>query len=151
VGVNSIRIDFDVLVNSLSLDFGNDDNALIPPDIDKALLTVFKNGVEAGKVFVIVNGNNIIDQTISFSGADFNSALFAYTDPNKINILSLTEVIDNVSFVESATLDSDNDGNVIPADLDGDGDVGQDDLGIVVGCIRTAPSLMLRLHRMEMA
>lgn len=97
---SELIIDFDVLVDSLSLSFGNDDPGFSHPG-DLAFLTLFNGIVQVGQTSVVLNRNDIMDQTISFSGPTFNQARFAYTDPSGVPI-NLTEIVDNVQFNEAS-------------------------------------------------
>jgi hypothetical protein len=56
-------MNFSVLVNSLSLDFGNDDPGWSNAG-DKAVLTLFNGATQVGQVSVVMNRNDIMDQTI---------------------------------------------------------------------------------------
>lgn len=105
------------------------------PGVDLAVLRGFFGGVQVGQSLVVVNGNNILDQTILLDGVVMDRATFEYAkaDSELTNIKSLTEVIDNVEFVcLDPSADSDGDGvndgvDVFPnnpaewLDTDGDG------------------------------
>jgi len=85
-------MDFAVPVNSLSLFFGNDD----PIDTaagDAAILRVFFDGSLVGETVLLVNGNDIADQQITFSGPVFNSATFHFSHE-----FFLSEAVDNIEF-----------------------------------------------------
>jgi PEP-CTERM motif len=85
-------MDFAVPVNSLSLFFGNDD----PIDTaagDAAILRVFFDGSLVGETVLLVNGNDIADQQITFSGPAFNSATFHFSHE-----FFLSEAVDNIEF-----------------------------------------------------
>jgi hypothetical protein len=86
-------MDFSVLINSLSLDFGNDDPALTAPG-DTAILTAYLDGVEVGQTVVLLNRNTAMDQTISFAGTAFNSASLDYYVTGD----GLTKIVDNINF-----------------------------------------------------
>lgn len=95
-------MDFAVLVNSLSLDFGNDDPGWSAPG-DQAVLTAFLGGVQVGQTSVVMNRDDIMNQSISIAGVDFDQATFYYAvDPG----LGLIEIVDNIQFEP---------GGVIPA------------------------------------
>lgn len=91
-----VRMDFDGSYSSLAIDFGNDDPGFIPAD-GLALLRVFMNDVLVGESALTVNHDDIMNQTVSFSGAAFNSATFFFTDVSK-NPVNLIEVVDNINF-----------------------------------------------------
>jgi hypothetical protein len=87
-------MDFADAVSSLSLDFGNDD-----PDYseagDQAVLTAYLSGAQVGQVFVEMNRDDIMNQTISISGVTFDSATFYY---DVYPSLGLIEIVDNIEF-----------------------------------------------------
>ncbi len=91
-----LRIDFDFLVNALSIAFGNDD-PLYAIAGDRALLTLFNGATQVGSAFTIMNRDDIINQTVSFSGIAFNRALFGYTNSAGAPII-LTEIVDNIEY-----------------------------------------------------
>ncbi len=87
-------MDFTTLVNSLSLDFGNDDPYYSEPG-DQAVLTVYLNGAQVGQISVEMDRNDNMNQTVLISGVTFDSATFYYdVDPS----IGLTEVVDNIEF-----------------------------------------------------
>lgn len=93
---SALILDFSVNVNSLSLLFGNDDPRVVQPG-DLAVLTAFVGATQVGQTTVVLNGNDLADQTIALSGFDFNRATFRYerTVGNPINLI---EAVDNVTF-----------------------------------------------------
>lgn len=70
---SSLLIDFSAIVNSLSIDFGNDDPNLTQPG-DTAILSVYLGTIFVGQSVVELNRNLAMDQTISFNGAAFDNA-----------------------------------------------------------------------------
>jgi len=98
-------MDFSVNVNSLNLLFGNDDPGFSQAG-DLAVLTAFSGGTQVGQATVVLNRNDIADQTIALSGFDFNRATFRYerTVGTPINLI---EIVDDVTFNASPA-------NVIP-------------------------------------
>lgn len=91
---NSLLVmDFSTLIDSLSLDFGNDDPALSEPG-DEVILTAYLDGRLVDSTFVEMNRNTAMDQTITFSGAVFNSATIEYY----VSSTGLTKVVDNIVF-----------------------------------------------------
>ncbi len=90
-------MDFTTLVESLSLDFGNDDPGFSNAG-DNAVLTLFNGATQVGQVSVEMNRNDLMDQTISFSGAQFDRAEFLYD----VTTNGLIEIVDNIQF-ETAT------------------------------------------------
>ena len=89
--------------NFLSMTFGNDDPAYTIPG-DQALLTVYLGSTVVGMTAVVMNRNDMMDQTIGFTFGTFDSFTFAYTNaagspftgPNP-NV-GLIEVVDNITF-----------------------------------------------------
>ncbi|MEO0975118.1 MAG: hypothetical protein AAFX85_18675, partial [Pseudomonadota bacterium] len=76
---SALRIDLDFIASGISLDFGNDQAFGSRPVADAELM-LYRDGAYVGTSTVAVNGNDRMDQTISFSGAFFDQALFRYTD-----------------------------------------------------------------------
>lgn len=74
----------------LKLDFGNDDPGYIGVG-GKAILTLFDGMLQVGQVDVVVNRNDFMDQSISYTGAAFNRATFHYD-------ADLIEIVDNLEF-----------------------------------------------------
>jgi PEP-CTERM motif len=102
--VNDVLVmEFSTLVNSLSLDFGFD----IPTDPQStAVLTLFLDGVQVGQTVMLANQNGLMDQTIFFSGALFNSATFSMALASNPACCS-AELVDNITFTpvpEPATM-----------------------------------------------
>ncbi len=91
-----LRMDFFANMASMSLDFGNDNLGFIAVD-GLAYLQLFMNNVLVGEASVVVNLDDIMNQTISYTGLAFNSAIFTYTDANK-NPVGLIEVVDNINY-----------------------------------------------------
>lgn len=96
---SQLVINFDFMVNALSLAFGNDD-AGWTSNGDRGLLTLFKGATQVGQASVVLNRNDIMDQTVGFTGADFNRATFAYVHGN--TPINLIEIVDDVTFTRSA-------------------------------------------------
>ncbi|MFN7973831.1 MAG: Ig domain-containing protein [Acidobacteriota bacterium] len=97
---SQIQIDFDQRVTDLSIDFGNDDACCSNPG-DVALLTVFDGATQVGQASVVMNRDDVMNQTVSITvPGGFTQAFFAYADPTG-NPINLIEVIDNVTFTTS--------------------------------------------------
>lgn len=96
---SQLIINFDFMVNALSLAFGNDDPGWSSRG-DRALLTLFNGATQVGQSNVVMNRNDIMDQLVSFSGADFNRATFGYVHGG--TPINLTEIVDDVTFTRSA-------------------------------------------------
>jgi len=94
----SLRLDFDVPVRDISLEFGNDDPYYDGPD-SRMLLTLFMDAAQVGQTSVLCNMDDIMNQTISIFGVCFNGAVVVYTDANLAPSI-LWEVVDNISFTE---------------------------------------------------
>jgi len=90
---SGLLMEFDVVASALSLEIGNTSAALAG---DTAVLTVFSGAVEVGSTIVVLNGTDAIDQTISYAGASFDSAILKY------NVASgLTEIVDNIQLTQA--------------------------------------------------
>jgi hypothetical protein len=91
---SGLLMEFDFIASALSLDFGNTSLADFG---DTAVLTVFLNGTQVGSaVTVALNQTDPVDQTISYAGASFNSAILSYNVAG-----GLTEVVDNIYITPS--------------------------------------------------
>lgn len=80
---------------AISLDFGNDDPNWSAVG-NLAVLRTFLGSTLVGGAFVVMNRDDLMNQSISFSGATFDSAEFYYADANFAPI-GLVEIVDNVS------------------------------------------------------
>jgi hypothetical protein len=88
----------------LSMDFGNDDPFFTIPG-QRAVLTVYLGAALVGQTFVVMNRNDVMDQTIGFNFGPFDNFTFAYTDAagnpftgGPGTNVGLIEVIDNITF-----------------------------------------------------
>jgi hypothetical protein len=88
----------------LSMDFGNDDAFYTNPG-DRAVLTLYLGAALVGQTFVVMNRNDIMDQTIGFNFGPFDNFTLAYTDAagnpftgGAGKAVGLIETIDNVTF-----------------------------------------------------
>jgi hypothetical protein len=105
-----LHMAFGGVYNAISLDFGNDDPAFTNAG-DLALLRVYLGNVLVGQTTVVLNRNDVMDQSISYSGGLFDNATFAYVDAN-LNPFTgggnantgLIEVVDNIHVPEPGTL-----------------------------------------------
>lgn len=86
-------MDFSTLVDSLQLDFGNDDPGFSAAG-DQALLTVFLGASQVGQTAVAMNRDDIMNQTIAVSGLVFDRATFFYN----VSTNGLIEIVDNIQF-----------------------------------------------------
>lgn len=101
---SSLEMNFSVPVNFLSLAFGNDDPGYTNPG-DLATLIAFSGAIQVAQVSVVLNRDDIMNQTIQLSGITFNRATFAYTNPAGTPFTGggaastgLIEVVDNIHF-----------------------------------------------------
>ena len=86
---------FDIEMVALSLSFGNDDPGWSNPG-DEAVLFVFLGPTQVGQASVVMNRNDLMDQSISYSGAAFDRATFKYdVDPQR----GLVEIVDDITLV----------------------------------------------------
>lgn len=94
----------DGLHNFISLTFGNDDPAFTNAG-DSAVLRLFNGATLVGVTQVVMNRNDLMDQTIGFAFGPFNNFTLAYTNPagsaftggGGANV-GLIEVVDNITF-----------------------------------------------------
>ena len=93
---SKLQINFDFSIGSLSLDFGNDDSSYAQSG-DRAWLEVFNSGVSVGITSVLMNLNDVMDQSIALSGFSFDSALFWYGNASGAAI-NLIEIVDNITY-----------------------------------------------------
>jgi hypothetical protein len=87
-------IEFSTVVNSLSLDFGAD---LVDDPQTTAILTLFLDGAQVGQTVMLTNHNGLVDQTIFFSGAQFNRATFSTALASNPGCC-FAELVDNITF-----------------------------------------------------
>jgi hypothetical protein len=86
---SGLLMEFDLVASALSLDFGN---TALADFGDTAVLTVFLDDIQVGNpVTVALNQTDAVDQTISYTGASFDSAILNYNVTG-----GLTEVVDNI-------------------------------------------------------
>lgn len=95
-GVSSkLQINFSSNINGLSLDFGNDDPCCSQSG-NLAILQGFRLGTLIAQATVVMNRNDIMDQTISLAGT-FDQVFFYYGDSSFAPIF-LTEIVDDITF-----------------------------------------------------
>ncbi len=97
-----VEMTFTEFMNSLSLSYGNDDPGWLTPGCACATLTLFNGASQVGFVTSNVNGDDIMNQTIAFSGTAFDRALFQY-QPDRVPT-GLIEIIDNVEFTAATVV-----------------------------------------------
>lgn len=85
---------------NLSLIFGNDDSCCSSAG-DVALLRIFMGATQVGQTTVVMNRNDLADQTIAINGIGFNRATFFYTNA-ALNPINLIEVVDNITYTPGA-------------------------------------------------
>lgn len=92
-------MNFTGLYNTISLDFGNDDPFFSVAG-DTAELRLYNGVTQVGLVSVVMNRDDLMNQSIAFAGADFDRAEFFYnvTVPTPAGTGGLIEVVDNIFF-----------------------------------------------------
>lgn len=93
---SAIQMDFASAVDSLTVSFGNDDACCIAVG-GLAMLSLFQGNVLVATATTVVNRNDIMDQTVSYSGLSFDRAVFQYMN-NANQAANLIEVIDDITF-----------------------------------------------------
>ena len=99
---SKLQIDFDLTTHFLSLDFGNDDPGWTAQG-DRAWLELWNGNTLVASLSELLNRNDDMDQTISYSGAAFNKAFFWYGNANG-GAINLIEVVDNVTYDKTAAV-----------------------------------------------
>lgn len=89
-------IKFGFLVDSISIELGNDDLCCGSVG-DIATLSTFLGGAPMPSVSLALNFNDVMDQTIRYAGSVFDSATIQYTTLGGTPI-SAAVVIDNIEF-----------------------------------------------------
>ena len=84
-------MDFTTSMQSITLWFGNDDSCCSNAG-DEAVLAVFSGATQIDEVRVVMNRNDNMDQSISFTGAGFDRATFFYD----VSTSGLIEVVDDI-------------------------------------------------------
>ena len=87
-------MNFTQKMQSINMDFGNDDPAWITAG--NAVLTLFDGATQVGQVLVAMNLNDIMDQTIAYSGSYFDKATLEYQVSRISDSGGLIEVVDNI-------------------------------------------------------
>lgn len=101
---SKLQINFGAAMSYLSLDFGNDD-AFYTIAGDRAWLELFNGATSVGVFSVVLNRNDLMDQSIVGTAGAFDRALFWYGDaaggPNtgggQANV-GLIEIVDNIDY-----------------------------------------------------
>jgi hypothetical protein len=94
---SELVIDFTVPMRSVSLAFGNDDPGYSSAG-DRAALRVFDNGSQVGIATQDMNRNDLMDQTVSYTGPPcFTQAKFRYEGAGGVPI-NLYEIVDDIVF-----------------------------------------------------
>jgi len=81
-------------MRSVTLDFGNDDPGF-SNDGDEAEIRAFSGETLVGASQVVMNRNDVMDQSITFDAACFDRAEFQYN----VTTNGLIEIVDNIDFV----------------------------------------------------
>ena len=92
-------MNFSALFNTISLDFGNDDPFFSDPG-DMAVLRLYLGATLVGTSTVVMNRDDLMNQSIAYTGADFDRAEFFYdvTVPTPVGGTGLIELVDNIFF-----------------------------------------------------
>jgi hypothetical protein len=95
--------------DSMSLDFGNDDPFFSDAG-DLAVLKLYLGATLVDTILMALTPDDIMNQTIFFSGSSFDSFSFAYTDAvgspftgGGDKLVGMNEVIDNIVFQNVTT------------------------------------------------
>lgn len=94
--VSKLRIDFSSSQSSLSLSFGNDDPGFSAAG-DRAWLELFNGATSVGLFSVVMNRDDVMNQSISGSAVSFDNALFWYGTAAGAPI-GLIEIVDQIEF-----------------------------------------------------
>lgn len=102
---NALKMTF-APTNFIGMDFGNDDPNFTNPG-DLALLQVYNGATLVGFSTVVLNRDDLMNQSISFNGdSSFDSAIFSYIDSffnpftgGGAASIGLIEIVDNISLV----------------------------------------------------
>lgn len=111
---SALRMDFEAIVSTLTLDFGNDDPSREPVF---ATLRGFRNGMMTREVISPTLSDNALNESISIAGA-FDAIEFKYTAMDGGPIpLGLVEIVDNIRFsVEKQFIDFESDSTGLKPD-----------------------------------
>ena len=91
---SGLLMEFDFVASALSMDFGN---TLLAEFGDTAVLTLLMGGVVVDSTSLTLNMTDEIDQTISYTGLLFNSAILRYDVSG-----GLVEVVDNIQVTQGS-------------------------------------------------
>jgi hypothetical protein len=98
---SGLVMDFLTPMDSLQLDFGNDDPEWSMAG-DLAVLKLFSDGTLIGQTTVELNRDDVMNQSIAFSGSVFNQATFLFDVHPMNGAAGLIEMVDNVTFTPVA-------------------------------------------------
>ena len=93
-------MDFSTLMDSMQLDFGNDDPGWAAVG-DQAILTVFLGAGQVGQVAMVMNRDDLMNQTIAIGGIVFDRATFFY---DVTGAPGLIEIVDNIQFTQASAV-----------------------------------------------
>lgn len=104
---SSLRMDFDAIVSTFTLEFGNDDPSREPVF---ATLRGYKNGSLTRSVTSPTLSDNLLNESVSIAGS-FDAVEFQYTNMDGSPVdLGLIEIVDNIRFsVEKQFIDFNDD------------------------------------------
>jgi Ca2+-binding RTX toxin-like protein len=120
---SSLIITFDVPVTSLSLVFGNDDPGFTQAG-DVARLNAFRKGSLFDSASVVLNRNDLPDQTIKVRGAKIGRAEFVYARGDAP--INLIETVDDIQFTTRCTVKGTNGRDRLIGTAGGNGICGYD-------------------------
>ncbi len=97
-GTSQLQIDLSEPVTNFMIEFGiADPNSLSLLDI--AVLQGFSGGSLAATIIVLLDADNILNQTAAIGGATIDQAFFFFANiSNFLQPINLIEVVDNISF-----------------------------------------------------
>lgn len=108
---SGLRISLDSPTTRISLNFGNDDPGFTDPG-DEAVLKAFRGSTQVGEARVVMNRNDLMDQTISFGRADgpiFSRIVFDMD----VSGQGLIEVVDHIVIAPLCTVAGDENANTL--------------------------------------
>lgn len=97
---SGLQMNFSKPMVGISFEFGNDDPVFSSAG-DQAVLTLYKEGTQVGQVSVEMNHNDLMDQTIAYSGVAFDKAVFIFdAHPLITSYTGCMETVDNILLTE---------------------------------------------------
>lgn len=109
---SALRISLASPTTRISLQFGNDDPVFSAPG-DEAVLKAFRGSTQVGEARVVMNRNDLMDQTISFGSAEgpiFSRIIFDMD----VSGQGLIEMVDHIVIAPLCTVAGDENNNTLP-------------------------------------